>query len=211
MSLSKVNLAAPGDEHAFGVPASQAIANTGNPTIAPGSPVPTSPASSRGAALDDEWVFEGTGSPRSDVVEPPATQPPANIDDESDSMDEVEVEVEVVSPPPAVFAPPAPVAADQYSQYMGWPVTSDATVNAVGVGFLVTPTTDLVRPAAYWPPGPKYYAVTRGRFVGVFNACGQYASATAGVSSPTIRSSKDLTVVLEFFNATRAANMLSIA
>ncbi|KAL1737929.1 hypothetical protein HDZ31DRAFT_70610, partial [Schizophyllum fasciatum] len=203
------NLAALSVGHASGVPTSQATANTESQTIAPGSPVPTSPASSHCAALDDEWVFEGNGSPRSDVVEPPATQPPANIDDNSDSTDRVEVET--VSPPPAVFAPPAPVAADQYPQYMGWPVTSDTTVNAVGVGFLVTPNTDLVRPTAYWPPGPKYYAVTRGRFVGVFNACGQYASAITGVSSPNIRSSKDLDVVLEYFNASRAANMLSIA
>ncbi|TRM57972.1 hypothetical protein BD626DRAFT_540226 [Schizophyllum amplum] len=106
-----------------------------------------------------------------------------------------------------VFGGAAPSAGMGYM--LSW-VVSDATIRQVGVGFTVVPNEDLVVPPFFWPGGPKYYAITRGRFVGVLNNAAYFGMSITGVSSPSTLCSRDLYEVVEFFNAARRANMISI-
>ncbi|KAI5821966.1 hypothetical protein K523DRAFT_358760, partial [Schizophyllum commune Tattone D] len=103
----------------------------------------------------------------------------------------------------------APVAA--ITNWFGPEMVSDPEDIRLGVGYLVTPNHDLVAPLYYWAPGPKYYAVTRGKYVGIFNTSGFFGLATNNVSCPLSLTSRNLAEVLGFFNAARRANMLSFA
>ncbi|KAI5897296.1 uncharacterized protein SCHCODRAFT_02662322 [Schizophyllum commune H4-8] len=161
---------------------------------------------------------------------PPAAQPPASVASaasyDSDSSDDIDIIMDHIHGAPAVAAP-QPVAA--YAALVpanmpplpgmvgGGPagifgpvVVTDPAVNQVGQGYVVTPDHDLHLPTYFWPPGPKYYAVTRGRYVGVFNSSALFTMAICGVSSPVSRATRDLQDALDFFNAARRANMLEI-
>ncbi|KAL1750059.1 hypothetical protein FB107DRAFT_252392 [Schizophyllum commune] len=164
---------------------------------------------------------------------PPAAPPSASVAPaasyDSDSSDDIDIIMDHIHGAPAVPAVPAPQPVSAYAALVpgnmpplpgmvgGGPagifgpvVVTDPTVNEVGQGYVVTPDHDLHMPTYFWPPGPKYYAVTRGRFVGVFNSSALFTMAICGVSSPVSRATRELQEALDFFNAARRANMLEI-
>ncbi|KAL1658417.1 hypothetical protein GGF50DRAFT_131723 [Schizophyllum commune] len=188
-------------------------AGSGLDTVAPGSNVAQS-------------IAPGTAA----SAAPPATNvaPAASYD--SDSSDDVDIIMDQLHGAPAAAAAAGPVSA--YAALVpgnippgavppgmvsGGPagvfgpvVVTDPAVNEVGQAYVVTPDHDLHVPAYFWPPGPKYYAVTRGRYVGVFNSSALFTMAICGVSSPVARATRDLHEALDFFNTARTANMLDI-
>ncbi|KAI4517306.1 hypothetical protein K525DRAFT_251613 [Schizophyllum commune Loenen D] len=137
-----------------------------------------------------------------------------DIDDAaSDSSDDVDIVMDnAASAAPVTAAPAAPAMPATQMMAMSYAprFVDDPNDIGVGLGYLVTPNQDLVAPAVYWPPGPNYYAVTRGRFTGVFNNSAHFTGATNGVSSPIMFRSRHLHEVLDFFNTARRAHMLVV-
>ncbi|TRM64921.1 hypothetical protein BD626DRAFT_567787 [Schizophyllum amplum] len=181
--------------------------------------VATSPATSPPNSPLGE-AFEYVGSPRSDIAEPPASSQ-APVDDDgvsdiaTDSSDDVSINLDpgnMVSSPmlsPAFSVPTSVFAASPLVE-LPYQVTRNPTHNHVGVGYLVVPQVNLVAPSGYWPCAKKYYAVTRGRMVGVFNHPMAFNAAILGVSGPISLCGKDLGEAIAFFNHARSNNMLSI-
>ncbi|TRM55225.1 hypothetical protein BD626DRAFT_579010 [Schizophyllum amplum] len=173
------------------------------------APSATPPGSPLGEEFEELAMGVGAGSPISDMEGAPEMSQAAASDSDSDDIDFVVDYSQPVSMPAAAGASAVAPATNVAFAFPS--VVSDPYLNQVGICFVVEPDQDLVFPTMFWPGGPKYYAVTRGRFIGVFNNAATFNMAITGVSSPTMYASRDLHVVLEFFNSARRAGMLSVA
>ncbi|TRM56327.1 hypothetical protein BD626DRAFT_575851 [Schizophyllum amplum] len=185
----------------------------------PRSDIAEPPASSQ-APVDEDF----TGPPASSQE---SLDDDGTSDIDTDSSDGISINLDPgnMAFPAATFAPsavaatfaPSAVAASSFTSSafaapigLQYEVTRNPAHNHVGVRYLVVPQANLVAPSGYWPCASKYYAVTRGRMVGVFNNPMAFNAAISRVSGPISLCGKDLGEAIAYFNNARSNNMLSI-
>ncbi|TRM56404.1 hypothetical protein BD626DRAFT_575730 [Schizophyllum amplum] len=99
-------------------------------------------------------------------------------------------------------------AAPAISNYHSF-VCMDASENRAGIPFGVVPNAALVA-GGVSPAGNKYYAIARGRFIGVFDDSSMYTMAINKVSNPICWCPQTLSGAVTWFNIKRNMGLCEI-
>ncbi|TRM56396.1 hypothetical protein BD626DRAFT_541324 [Schizophyllum amplum] len=122
---------------------------------------------------------------------------------ESDMEDDIELIMDLIAPRPAGFSRPSRPHFDF--------VVMDDEADEIGVAFGVVPSSSLTYPTSFNAEHKKFYAVSYGWFVGVFNDPSMFSDATSRVSSPRHYTCKSLRDAVYWFNTQLALGRVEIA
>ncbi|TRM60901.1 hypothetical protein BD626DRAFT_571283 [Schizophyllum amplum] len=122
---------------------------------------------------------------------------------ESDMEDDIELIMDLIAPRPVGFSR-APRPHFEF-------VVMDDEADEIGVAFGVVPSSSLTYPTAFNAEHKKFYAVSYGWLVGVFNDPSMFSDATSRVSSPRHYTCKSLREAVYWFNRQLALGRVEIA
>ncbi|TRM59969.1 hypothetical protein BD626DRAFT_538972 [Schizophyllum amplum] len=122
---------------------------------------------------------------------------------DTDMEDDIELIMDLIAPRPAGFSR----ATRPHFDF----VVMDDEADEIGVAFGVVPSSSLTYPTSFNAEHKKFYAVSYGWFVGVFNDPSMFSDATSRVSSPRHYTCKSLRDAVYWFNAQLALGRVEIA
>ncbi|KAI5887792.1 uncharacterized protein SCHCODRAFT_02705121 [Schizophyllum commune H4-8] len=180
---------------AHGAPPAGAMLQVAN---APAAPVVAAPAAAAPVAAPAAAAPVAAPAAAAPVAAPAAAAPVAAPG----------VAAPVAAPAAGPTAAPAAVAAVAPAPPFG---SLNPLENRAGIPLAVVPSADLIYdPSTIVNDASKYYAISRGRCIGVFDKSSTYVRATARVSGPISWCPDTLNAALEWFNEQRAMGMCEI-